>query len=1127
MSQRLQKKQFFHIWLGVIFLTLWAIGSSFTVSAALRIDSITPDHGLSGDNTPLTIKGKGFSSGVKVAMWGGGTYIKGSYSAKGPVNALYCSGSYAYLACGMEEDPNGRGVQIFDIHDPNTPPIAISFFTLPEKANDIFVFANYAYVAAAGAGLQILDIQNPNAPFFISSFVQEQGEALNFSIYGNHIYLAVKGARDKGLQIIDISDPNQPYLAGSCAFDPNGSVQDVIIEQNYAYLADGKGGLKIITIADPQNPSVIATFPTPGRFVKGVYKHQNYLYLSEKVNGVEIVDVSDPWSPTLVSNLTMPGEAYQVCVKENYIYVAAGLQGIEIFHHNPQNLTMVGFQETPGKAVNLQIFNDHIFVADLGGGLSILDAKNPRNPSIAGIVDLVGSTNIYVKGLSLYGDYAYVFSEESSEAPNWVKVLDISNPKSPQVQEDKIIYCLESVPEDLVVRQGYVYLVDSSKGLHVVDITDPEDPFRVTEIRDNNTSGGNGIIVHDNQLLLADSSSSCPAVKVFPLGPDRLPDFENDICRILDGPMAEAEAICAFEGLIVVATGAAGIEIFNNIQDQPQPSTKITFPGCYIEDVMISGIYVYLADCFGSLRTVNLVNQTPSEPVLAFGEPKSLSIAEDYLYLAGREAGIQVFNISQPEKPQLVSSLSTLTSAEEVAAAGEYIYVAMENGMMVVNALKPCPEFECKDEETLEIKTPSDLASGTYHITLTDPNGCISIFRNGFTIEENRPPEFTEEFIEEIYPLVLVYEGEKLTITMRADDPDNNQLFYSVSLSRLPAGANLNGNVLTWIPEVGDAGIYTDIRFAVSDGEFIDEQIVDIWVSENIDNTPPELDPIDPNKTVSEGTLLSLTISATDNENDPLIFSASPLPEGAIFNIADPGVDNTYKFEWTPGYDQSGIYSIWFTVEEEYQNLMDSEEIQITVLNTNRPPVLFVPSPPQDAKEGMAMAFLVEATDPDQEDLINLEISMQDALEGAVLQVLGIQGNKMVACFLWTPTYEQAKNYDLTFKVKDQYASEDQGIVSVQIQDVPDSSIPVEFHSGANTWLCPAGRSNYTSFDFLQEHGVDAIYLLQAYDWDLSLLHSCYWLFGEPSGQDFLMDKSVLYRVYTKSNVSSFDWPLY
>ncbi|HBI22841.1 MAG TPA: hypothetical protein DDX84_01195, partial [Nitrospiraceae bacterium] len=65
-------------------------------------------------------------------------------------------------------------------------------------------------------------------------------------------------------------------------------------------------------------------------------------------------------------------------------------------------------------------------------------------------------------------------------------------------------------------------------------------------------------------------------------------------------------------------------------------------------------------------------------------------------------------------------------------------------------------------------------------------------------------------------------------------------------------------------------------------------------------------------------------------DGDTLTFSASGLPSGAAFNTS------MRTFNWTPGYSQSGSYSVTFTVSDG--SLTDSEVITITVNNTNRAP---------------------------------------------------------------------------------------------------------------------------------------------------------------------------------------------
>ncbi len=77
-------------------------------------------------------------------------------------------------------------------------------------------------------------------------------------------------------------------------------------------------------------------------------------------------------------------------------------------------------------------------------------------------------------------------------------------------------------------------------------------------------------------------------------------------------------------------------------------------------------------------------------------------------------------------------------------------------------------------------------------------------------------------------------------------------------------------------------------------------------------------------KSVNEREPLDFTLSAIDPDGDPLVYSASNLPQGASF---DP---NTQTFSWTPRYDQAGVYTVHFEVSDG--ELTDSEDITITVI---------------------------------------------------------------------------------------------------------------------------------------------------------------------------------------------------
>jgi len=88
-------------------------------------------------------------------------------------------------------------------------------------------------------------------------------------------------------------------------------------------------------------------------------------------------------------------------------------------------------------------------------------------------------------------------------------------------------------------------------------------------------------------------------------------------------------------------------------------------------------------------------------------------------------------------------------------------------------------------------------------------------------------------------------------------------------------------------------------------------------------NQAPVFDAIS-EPTSDEGVEITLVVSATDADSDPLVYSASNLPDGASF---DP---DTRTFSWTPRYDQAGIYVVSFEVSDG--QLTDTEDVTITVV---------------------------------------------------------------------------------------------------------------------------------------------------------------------------------------------------
>ena len=199
-------------------------------------------------------------------------------------------------------------------------------------------------------------------------------------------------------------------------------------------------------------------------------------------------------------------------------------------------------------------------------------------------------------------------------------------------------------------------------------------------------------------------------------------------------------------------------------------------------------------------------------------------------------------------------------------------------------------------------------------------------------------------------------EGDVYQLVVNASDPDNNPLVYSAG--SLPAGAVFTPatRTLSWIPGSEQSGTY-QVTFNVSDGTLSDSELVVFTVTNG--NEAPVLNPIG-NRTVSENSLLTFVVSAADANHDNLTYSASGLPAGASFNAAQQ------TFSWTPNYAQAGTFSVQFLVSDGVST--DSETVSITVVNTNRPPVING-TPDSSLMATTGYSFTPSATDADGDSL--------------------------------------------------------------------------------------------------------------------------------------------------------------
>jgi hypothetical protein len=217
-------------------------------------------------------------------------------------------------------------------------------------------------------------------------------------------------------------------------------------------------------------------------------------------------------------------------------------------------------------------------------------------------------------------------------------------------------------------------------------------------------------------------------------------------------------------------------------------------------------------------------------------------------------------------------------------------------------------------------------------------------------------------------PPVLAAIGSKsvaknttLDFNVSATDQDNDAITLTTSELPLNASFTDHGNgtgSFSFTPEQSQIGIIY-IAFRAFDGTALDTEVVQITVTDI--NEPPVLAEIGP-KFIDEGSSLVFIISATDPNMTIPALSADGLPANASFQDSANGKG---LFVFTPDYNQAGVYNVVFRASDG--QFVDSEAVEITVNNTNRPPHISIVSPPgpYNVLIGNALYLDLAASDPD------------------------------------------------------------------------------------------------------------------------------------------------------------------
>lgn len=545
----------------------------------------------------------------------------------------------------------------------------------------------YAYVAAAEQGFRL--IQLPDYGLEAQNFYHLPGVTDGVAWHAPNILYVTSydpTTRERLLTTLyhDIIHPKEFYgglfLLEQISLGEMRTAKLILYESG-VYVLDELGRVTYhpLTHTEPV-PEVAASEPVSptqklelvnhiGGVARSVAVQGQYAYLGVD-HELQIYDISDTTRPVLVGRHIFAGFVNQVVLFGDYAYVR-----VEFFEAGYLSIVDVSDPTHPfeasgfsGFVQDIQIVGQMAYITEgyyiFGTSLLIADLTDPVNPTVVGHYSGGGMWEIEVVEQTVYLTWLDALGCLDADCPWSIRIIDVSDPTQPRLQS---IYHFPVEIRGLAVTDGFVYTTDKDGKLIVLDVSDPDQPRRVVtataKLSASNLRVVN-LVVHEGVLYGTDQNGQIRAFSVTdPLNITEYPAHPVD---------SSVRELVVADGLLFAAATQSGLHIF----PLAPAATPLYSPQPIVaSDVVIHDQYAYVADKEHGLHVFD-VSQTPewrkTVSVVGSQPSETLHLAGELLYAVTISHTIDVFDIQNPAQPLYIMTFPHLAQRVFVADGRAY-----------------------------------------------------------------------------------------------------------------------------------------------------------------------------------------------------------------------------------------------------------------------------------------------------------------------------------------------------------------------------------------------------------------------------------------------------------------------
>lgn len=472
---------------------------------------------------------------------------------KGPIDKVVFDGT-GKVAYAVTQTAN---FFVLDMAKPETPKVKNTLTIQKGVANDIVRVGNMLVVAGGPRGVLVYSIKEKRSPALVS---KETSLAAVLRIFVRERTVLAMDS-EKGLVVLEYPKWEKPSVKGSLP-DATAVLSAAVLSPDLVMTAEGEGGVRWISIADPMVPQTVASLPGSAPAFHLLEESSTSAFLCRGEGGLLRVNYEQISSPATQALLPAAPASGSLASQGSWVYLVRD-SGLETWDFSlPAAPAFLSAHPLPKKPVYIQLFEGRWLTASCqDAGVLLFDVAQPGQPVLAATAATTGSAI----QTAIRGNLMAV-----AEGSTGVEIFDISQPSSPvklATWNDKD----GSVSGAAFDQSGVLWVVHSVFGTTSLDLTDLSQIKVIAKAGESEEKTGS-LFVRDQFLYQATKQAG---VFVLDIHDPAKPSSK----AVLDVYTAASIDLTVPE-VVLVADGYSGVKVVDvSDPDKPVVQAFLGLPG--------------------------------------------------------------------------------------------------------------------------------------------------------------------------------------------------------------------------------------------------------------------------------------------------------------------------------------------------------------------------------------------------------------------------------------------------------------------------------------------------------------------------------------------------------------------